>query len=67
MRPLDFNKVDAYNRELEDWWMGIPPAHDRFVNVILPVVTSEIYHHFDIDEFLEPDVELILTAKYGVE
>jgi hypothetical protein len=42
MVPLDYNLVDAYNRELEDWWYEIPPAIDRFRNVVLPRFIPEV-------------------------
>lgn len=42
MQLLEYNLVDAYERELEDWWYEIPPAHDRFVNVLMPLMRYEV-------------------------
>lgn len=42
MQPLEYNLVDAYNRELEAWWYELPPSMERFVNVVLPQFLPEV-------------------------
>lgn len=62
MQPLEYNLVDAYERELEDWWYEIPPAHDRFVNVIVPLMRFQAKAH--VEDLVEPGVKVELTGVF---
>lgn len=57
--PLKYNLVDAYERELNDWWFEIPPIVDRFYNVASPVIHSYV----DTADMLENGLEYYLSLE----